>query len=235
MSMFEDDLGQELQREEAVKPKSSLKPRRGSRRQSRRVSQAGVDAAVAAAVGEKSEATGDNIGKALSKITGQAKALKFAMDLAQKAYDARDEEEDDDFHVDCEESDEDDPDGQRQDSEVEKLRQRAKSEPAAKEELEMAELFTNLESDDSCCCSWSFDLWLSAVYARAQSEPVSDLWRWRSSASLWRRCWARRRVESLPKTWNASQTRSSKISMSPERGCATTSICCGDGGNASPT
>ncbi|CAE7267902.1 TOP3A, partial [Symbiodinium necroappetens] len=146
MSMFDDDLGQELQTEEAVKPKSSLKPRRGSRRQSRRVSQAGVDAAVAAAVGEKSEATGDNIGKALSKITGQAKALKFAMDLAQKAYDARDEEEDDDFHVDCEESDEYDPDGQRQDSEVEKLRQRAKSEPAAKEELEMAELFTNLES-----------------------------------------------------------------------------------------
>lgn len=146
MSLFDDDLGQELQREEAVKPKSSLKPRRGSRRQSRRVSQAGVDAAVAAAVGEKSEATGDNIGKALSKITGQAKALKFAMDLAQKAYDARDEEEDDDFHVDCEESDEDDQDEQRQDSEVEKLRQRAKSEPAAKEELEMAELFTNLES-----------------------------------------------------------------------------------------
>ncbi|CAE6923563.1 unnamed protein product [Symbiodinium sp. CCMP2592] len=85
MSMFDDDLGQELHTEEAVKPKSSLKPRRGSRRQSRRVSQAGVDAAVAAAVGEKSEAPNDNIGKALSKITGQAKALKFAMDLAQKA------------------------------------------------------------------------------------------------------------------------------------------------------
>ena len=36
------------------------------------VKQAGVDAAVAAAVGEKSEAPSDNIGKALSKITGQA-------------------------------------------------------------------------------------------------------------------------------------------------------------------
>eukprot|EP00439_Symbiodinium_sp_Y106_P087191 s121_g41.t1 len=135
MSMFDDDLGQELHTEEAVKPKSSLKPRRGSRRQSRRISQAGVDAAVAAAVGEKSEAPSDNIGKALSKITGQAKALKFAMDLAQKAYDARDEEDRYDLLCYFDRS-----------SQVEKLRQRAKSEPAAKEELEMAELFTNLES-----------------------------------------------------------------------------------------
>ena len=39
---------------------------------------------MAAAVGEKSEATGDNIGKALSKITGQAvRRLAVLLDVPE--------------------------------------------------------------------------------------------------------------------------------------------------------
>ncbi|CAJ1339281.1 unnamed protein product [Effrenium voratum] len=109
------------------KPKSSLKPRRTSRRNSRK--EDSPDGG-----GSDGGPSAESI--AISKITGQAKALKFAMDLAKKAYVAR-EEDNLQMHPEVEEEEPPEEDAPTSHQHL---------EPEDKEEKEMMEMFSKLEN-----------------------------------------------------------------------------------------